>query len=134
MTACLTTDTHREWVKFEFCCDDDLLADAILHTETALARTNQKVKHPYLFGIKNTSDIEFVWQTVSEYDKKLPENIRELPRWRMIYLRALTDLEISKNDGFPSRSEKCRAAFRELYEMYYSSEETHRWVCPPISD
>ncbi len=129
-----SADAVREWIKFEFCCKDEALADAILRTETALARTAQKVKHPYHFGIKDTSDIEHVWQTVSEYDAKLPENIRTLPRWRMIYLRALTDLELSRNEGFPSRSEKCRAAFRELYELYYSSEQTHRWVCPPVND
>lgn len=124
----------REWAKFELCCDDDALVEAIIRTETALARTNQKRVHPFHFGIKDTSDVQFVYDTIMAYDKKLPENIRKLPRWRMIYLRALLDYELPRVDGYSGRSPICQEAYRELTALYYASSETHRWVRPPLED
>ncbi len=127
-------DAVREYARFEFCCDDAALADAILATETALARGRQQKTHPFQFPIKDASEVDAVWTTISAYDARLPESIRSLPRWRMIYLRAMLDAELVRVEGYPSRSPICQEAFRELYAMYYACPETCRWVCPPLED
>ncbi len=126
-------DAVREYARFEFCCDDDALVDAILRTETALARARGSTKPPFSFQIKNTADVDAVWATISAYDARLPESVRALPRWRMIYLRAMLDVEIAR-DSCTGNSKPAQDAFRELFAMYYACDKTYVSVCPPLED
>lgn len=83
----------KEWAKFELCCDDDALVDAIERTETALARTDQRREHPFHFAIRDTQDIQQVYDVITAFDTRLPERVRTSVRWRLIYLRAVCDDE-----------------------------------------
>ncbi len=127
-----SAEAVREYAKFELCCDDDALVEAILATENAIVRGSETEAHPFKFWINDKSTVESVFATMEAYDKRLPEPIRSSARWMMLYLRALTDYEIAKNDG-STLSEPCQAAFRELYGLYHCSPETLYWVCPPIN-
>ncbi len=124
-------DAVREWVRFELCAGDDL-AEALLESETSLARTKYQTEHPYRFVIKDTGKVEEIFEVVSAYDEKLPPRIRTSTRWRMVYLRAIIDRELVRTDFYSGRSPICQDAFRELCEIYYATDETHRWVKPPV--
>ncbi len=123
-----------DWARFELCNGDEELVSAIIATETSLARTKYQKDRPYRFVIKDTHEVERIFEVFSKYDGLLPEKIRRSTRWRMLYLRALIDRELTLNDFYPSRSKKCEDAFKELYGLYHSSKDTHRWLCPPIED
>ena len=122
----------EEWVRFELCSEDDGLVDAILRTETALARENLQREHPYRFILADTSDVDEVHRVITGYDQKLPERIRSSARWRLVYLRAVCDYEIAHHDGWSSRSQRCQTALRELYALCYASEETVMALRPPV--
>lgn len=122
-------DAVTNYARFEFCCDDTALVDAIERSETALPRGTDY--NSYRFEISDTSDIEYVYETLTAYDAKLPDGIRKTAKWRMMYLRAVIDHELLKNDFDPSGSERCIEAARELCGIYHTSPETLRWVCPP---
>ena len=40
------------------------------------------------------------------------------------------DSEITRNEGYSIRSERCQEAMRELEEIYYVTESTMPWVRP----
>lgn len=122
----------KEWAHHELCCDDDELVDAILKTETALARENLQREHPYRFNIADTSDVEEVHRVIMAYDEKLAPRVRKSVRWRLVYLRAVCDYEIALHDGWSGRSERCQTALKELYDLYYTSEETVMALRPPV--
>ena len=48
------------------------------------------------------------------------------------HLRPVCDYEIAKADGWSGRSERCQAALKELYELYYTSEKTVLALRPPV--
>lgn len=126
------SEAVKSYVKFEFCCNDDRLIDAIIRTETGLARNKYndgKVQH---YNIADTSDIKYVYEVITEYNDRLPEKIRMSDRWRMIYLRAVIDYELAENDFIPSRSDRVQKAMLELRKIYFATDETHKWVCPPV--
>lgn len=125
----ISHDAVRRYAKFEFCCDDTALVDAIERSETGLTRgTDFK---SWRFPISDTSDVEYVYETLSAHDRKLPENIRKTKKWRMMYLRAVIDHELIGCDFDPTRSERCVEAMNELRAIYHTDHETLRCVCPP---
>ena len=125
----ISHDAVRRYAKFEFCCDDTALVDAIERSETGLTRgTDHK---SWRFQISDTSDVEYVYETLSAYDRKLPENIRTTKKWRMMYLRAVIDHELIGCDFDPTRSDRCVEAMNELRAIYHTNHDTLRCVCPP---
>jgi hypothetical protein len=60
----------------------------------------------------------------------LPQNITAARNFRLFYLRALIDSEITRNDGYSIRSEICQKAMSEIDEIYYVNEKTCPWVRP----
>lgn len=127
-----TTDAVRGYVKFEFCTEDELLTDAIIRTENYLYRNGYSYGKMMNYEITNTSDIEYVYNIITEWDSRLPEGIRKSFKWRLIYLRAVIDYELLKNDFIPLKSQKIQAALKELCEMYYTTGNTNPWVKPPL--
>lgn len=123
-------DALREYVKFEFCSDDDELYEAVKRTENFLARKRSRPGDYIKVTIEDTSDIESVRETLERYNKILPESIASSRNFRLFYLRAIIDSEILRNDGFAIRSELCQKAMRELDEIYYVTENTLSWVRP----
>ena len=137
----LYTDANEailNYVKFEFCVSGDAareLADAIIKSETAQARDKihaDKTGTSERFPIKDTSDIQYVYDIFTKYDKIIPESIRKSRAFRLWYLRAVIDRELSLCDGYPIRSEICQKCMKELNEFYYATEKTQRWVKAPV--
>ena len=128
----ISHDAVKQYARFELCCDDTALVDAIERTETALARKGSIADGVRRLQIADTSDIEYVYNTLTEYDGRLPERIRRTPRWRMLYLRAVIDHELAANGFALSNSKRGTEALRELYGIYHCTPQTHHWVCPPL--
>lgn len=124
-------DALRAYVRNEFCCDDEALYEAIKRTETGLARDRKEGDYTRAV-ILDPSDTEFVYDMLSYYRELLPERIANSSSFRLYYLRAVIDYEMARCDGYPARSERCKAAMQELCEIYCATNETHRWVRPFI--
>ncbi len=125
-------DALREYVRFEFCCEDEELFDAVCKTETGLAKKHSRIDGYLHTEIQDTSDVEFVYRVFEKYNRLLPEKIVNSRNFRLFYLRAVIDYEIMKCDGFPIRSERCQEALKEVGRWYYQVPETHRWVSAPF--
>ena len=125
-------DALREYVRYEFCCDDEALFDAIRRTETALARKRARTEEGIRVTIEDTSDIDFVWETLQKYNASLSKSVTQAPAFRLFYLRALIDREIARNDGYANRSEKAQTAMREINMIYHADDRTLPWVKAPV--
>lgn len=124
-------DALRKWVAHEFCCEDEELYQAILKTETALARGYDRTGEYLRVPIKNTADIDLVYNTMQKYNDTLPKNISSSRNFRLFYLRSIIDYELARCDYRPVDSERCQEALKELFEIYYSDERTYPSLRPP---
>lgn len=124
-------DALRAYVRSEFCCEDEALLDAIIATETALARKEDKTAIPYRCVIKDTADIDLVHKTLAHYNATLPKNVTQARNFRLFYLRSVIDYEMKEHDFYPSRSVRCQQALKELIDIYHAHPESHHWVLPP---
>ncbi len=127
-----SADAVKAYVKFEFCCDDDELTDAILRTETGLARGKVKTQESMRYPIADTSDVGYVRDIFEKYDRILPEKLRAGYRFRLLYLRSVIDYELMTHDFYPLRSARCQEAMREVNNIYHVCESTKSWVCAPL--
>ena len=125
-------DALRKYVHFTFCCEDEALFDAIRRTETALARTRTRTEEGIRVTIADTSDVDFVWETMERYNASLPKSVTQSRAFRLFYLRALIDREIARNDGYANRSAAAQAAMREINVIYHADETTNPWVKAPV--
>ena len=125
-------DALRAYVRSEFCCADEALYEAVLKTETALAKSKERNLPQFRAVIQDTSDVEFVYNTFLHYNEILPENITRSRNFRLFYLRAVIDYELTTHEFYPIRSERCQEAMKELCGIYYVDERTKRWVAPPM--
>ena len=125
-------DALRRYVRFTFCCEDEALFEAIRRTETALARTRARTEEGIRVTIADTSDIDFIWETMEKYNASLPKSVTQSQAFRLFYLRALIDCEIARNDGYANRSEQAQAAMREINVIYHADEATNPWVKAPL--
>ena len=107
------------------------LYEAILKTETALARGYDRTGEYLRVPIKNTSDIDRVHDTLQKYNETLPKNISSSRNFRLFYLRSIIDYELARCDYRPVDSERCQEALRELFDIYYSDERTYPSLRPP---
>ena len=126
-------DAIRDYVKTEFCCEDEELYQAVIKTETGLARTyDPTLPPPRRCVIHDTSDVEFVYNTFQKYNKILPENITKSRKFRLFYLRAVIDYALMHNDFYVKGSEECIKAMQEVDDIYYVCDETSGSVRTPL--
>ncbi|MBQ3228886.1 MAG: hypothetical protein IJB43_09905 [Clostridia bacterium] len=123
-------DALRDYVRFEFCTDDEELYEALRLTESSLSRKRSRPGDYIKVTMNDTSEVEHVREVFEKYNSILPENITSSRNFRLFYLRALIDSEIARNDGFSIRSELCQKAMQEIDEIYYVNEKTCPWVRP----
>lgn len=127
-----TLDALRAYVKYSFCCADDALFEAIRRTETALSRKRSRTGKHIRTEIQNAEDVLFVYETMTRYHDGLPSRIANSRAFRLFYLRAVIDFELTEHDGYAVRSARAQKAFRELCALYHVTDETNEWVKPPI--
>jgi len=102
-------------------------------TEVGLEKLKDRSGEHLLFRIADTSAVEYVYRTLSRYNRILPEKIRRNRKFRLWYLRAVIDRELAAFEGYPIESEVCQNAMKEVNEIYHASEKTKRWVCAPVN-
>lgn len=131
-------DAALNYVKFEFCVngkDAEELASAIIKSETAQAKDRTKAEvtgTTNRYKIKDSSDVQYVYEVFEKYNAVLPEKIRKSRNFRLWYIRAVMDRELALCDGYPIRSELCQKLMKEINETYYASDKTCRWVKAPV--
>lgn len=123
-------DALRAYARFQFCTDSNELFEALRLTESTLSRRRSRSGEHIKVTLNDPSEVEHVRAVFEKYDSLLPENITASRNFRIFYLRAIIDSEITRNDGFSIRSELCQDAMRELEKFYYVTENTMPWVRP----
>jgi hypothetical protein len=121
------------------------VAEALALMETTLLRTRylkDSTKPAYPSGlmdfdpegtryvIKETANIEKIYETIIAADTNLSAQIRNSWRWRIVFLRAVIDHELLGHDF--NSTQVCVDAYRELIKIY-SSPNVYWWVRPPLN-
>jgi len=70
------------------------------------------------FLMEHTRDAEEAFSLMRQADRDLSPQARNSWRWRILYLRALIDSELAKNDF--RVSPRCEEALEELWKLYYA--------------
>ncbi|MDW7656110.1 MAG: hypothetical protein SCM11_02925 [Bacillota bacterium] len=140
------SDIIRQYVSYEFSSEiaDDVLRSIILIEQaTSHIRIDEEGKQhvypdplvPWIgeqrFIIDNTDGIEEAYMIIQKADQKIPDHIHKQKRWRMLYLRAICDYELLKNDFFIS--DKCEEALHELTDIYLAKNYPYH-LSPPTRE
>lgn len=130
----------REYIGYEYSVE---LTEKILKVIYALEDSNRRniiyfehalvhecVEVPaYRVVIKNCKNINEVYKLVEEINGKLPQDIRDSWRWRILYLKGIIDYELASN--MFEVNDICDNAFRELIRIYHA-ETADYVVSPPV--
>ena len=111
------SDTIKEYLSYEFGLEGELLQkahDAIFAMEKTLHRGFEP---GHRYPIDNPEGIPEIEKAIVEVDASLPEEIRNLKKWQMIYLRAVIDGELYRNDF--RRNAKVLEYFNKIIELCY---------------
>ena len=109
------SDTIKEYLSYEFGLAGELLQkahDAIFAMEKTLHRGFEP---GHRYPIDNPEGIPEIEKAIVEVDASLPEEIRNLKKWQMIYLRAVIDGELYRNDF--KRNAKVLEYFNKIIEL-----------------
>ncbi len=107
--------TVREYLSYEFGLEGEMLekvANAIIDMEETLYRD---FNDGHCYPIHNPEKIPEIEKVILEADALLDEKIRNTKRWRVIYLRAVIDGELYRNEF--KRNEKVMEYFKEIIEL-----------------
>ena len=81
--------------------------------------------------MEHSSGAEEALKLIRQADKQLSPRARASWRWRILYLRALIDVELAKNDY--RVSPRCEQAMQELTKIYYA-QKAYMAVSPPTKE
>lgn len=84
-----------------------------------------------VFKFDNPDTIEKIYNLFSELDKKLPEEIKISRRYKMLWIRAMGDYELYKNNGFAN--DITDSIFGKLREIYFA-EKAFYFLAPYTRD
>lgn len=110
-------DSIREYLRYEFGLENEMLSrvqKAVMAMEETLYRDFEP---GHRYPVKNPDKIPMIEEIILEADKTLPEEIRNGKKWQAIYLRAIIDGELYRNDF--KRNEKVMQYFMKLIKLYY---------------
>jgi hypothetical protein len=122
-----------EYVAYEFSPQVvPLVAKAIAILEKNYPRRGENTeKGDPRFVLEHSSGAEEALNLLRQADQQLPARARASWRWRILYLRALIDDELVKNDF--RVSPRCEQALQELTKIYYAQRAI--WaVSPPTKE
>ena len=130
-----TTDALRDYIRYYFGIKDTeklvraiQLMEATLWRKTELAPDGRLRVTPYV-----PAAIREIYKIITEIDATLPEAVKKDARWRIIYLRAVVDFEISTHENIPLNSARAQSCFRELWDIYHAYDmRIQKPVCPPL--
>jgi len=85
---------------------------------------------PVRFVLEHSSGADEAFKLMQQADMSLSPAARSSWRWRILYLRALIDRELVRNDF--RVSSRCEEAFQELTNIYYAQKAVYD-VAPPTT-
>lgn len=112
-------DTLREYISYEF---GPAVVESVLEAVRLLEKS-------YPRSTWQRADVERACELILAADRQLPERVRQGWRWRILYLRAVIDVELITHPGQP-HSDRCDAAYEELTRIYWA-ENTGGPDAPP---
>ena len=122
-------DALREYIAFEF---SPQVVAQVLGAIDLLDRNHWWSFDRQTGSIRGTPKVRAETQEalslLEEADRRLPSRIRSNWRWRILYLRALLDDELTANNNQPNA--RCEEAFNELTRIY-CAENAQSVVRPP---
>jgi len=125
-------DTVKEYLSYEFGLEGNLrdeVCKAIYGMGETLFRELDPVAHRYpIFESEKVFEIE---ETFKKAHATLPEDVRESVKWQLLYLRAMIDGELKRNDYY--RNETVRAYFRKIIKLSHL-EKSDPWTLPDAED
>ena len=124
-------DSVRKYLRYEFCCDSEALADAVLSMEKTLSRNVYRQDGALHCDISCPDCVGKIYEEVMKCDASLPDRIRSGWKWRLIYCRAVIDMEIVRTSGIPADSEEYRDRVSELIRLYHA-ENAEEYVKPIV--
>ena len=107
------------------------IADAVAETRKLREegfREAENDENAVIYELEHPERIEEAAQKAQSLDARLPERIRNGWRWRVIWLRAMADLELKKADYYIR--EGCEQYLEELDRLYYTGADTYLCVSP----
>lgn len=124
------SDTVREYLAYEFGLEGEELLKAhkaVMDMEDTFYRSSERGHRyplrmpsyvPDEYKVKaDTSIMPEIEKAIVEVDSTLPENIRNSKKWQLIYLRAVIDGELSRNNM--TRNDKVLGYFKKLVKLFY---------------
>ena len=123
-----------EYVAYEF--SPEVVAPVrraieILETNFPRRAENLEKGDPVRFVLAQSSGAEEAFNLIRQADAQLSPQARASWRWRVLYLRALIDSELARNDF--QVSTRCEQAFQELTNIYYAQRAVFA-VSPPTKE
>ncbi len=126
-----TSQSLRDYVSFYFSPKVvDGVTCAMTVMEKNLKREREDKDGVTRFKISDPKGAKDAAWLIFDADKKLPERVRKSWRWRIVYLRAVIDNELVRNDF--RVTQKCADAFKELTTIYHC-ENSWDMIKPPHS-
>ncbi len=125
------SDSVREYLAYEFGLSGealDKLQQAIMDMEETLYRGFEP---GHRYPVNKPEKMASIEETVLEVHASLPDEVRSSKQWQMIYLRAVIDGELARNDF--KRNEKVLEYFHKIIELCYL-EEAGFHVKPDVVD
>ncbi len=139
------SDTDPKQIVLEYCnyhfgtTHAEAICDIVMRLENTLSRgtymsNGERNDYPsgkplglHSYKIKNTDDVQSIARDMQELDKSLPQSVRDNARYKMIFVRAVGDAALLKNDGMPNQ--ETDDIFSQLIEIYHS-ENAFYFVSP----
>lgn len=124
--------TVKEYLSYYFGLENELLektCTALFDMEETLERSFDKQEHRYV--IVRPEKVPAVEKTILEVHEALSEEVRESKRWQMIYLRALIDSELVRNDFY--RNDKVMGYYKRLIELSHL-QNSGEFTRPDVND
>jgi hypothetical protein len=130
------SETLKEYVSFEFSrefADEVVKAVGIMEKNHGLSAWKWAMEPGSRKAIDLSSQdhgAEEAYTIMKAVDRKLPDRTRKAWRWRILFLRAMFDFELRRNQGVPNAA--VEAGFRELCDLYHAVHAEVQ-VHPPVN-
>ncbi len=111
------SDSVREYLAYEFGFTGDMLDkvhQAVMDMEETLYRGFEP---GHRYPINNPEKVESIEKAIIEANETLTEELKNSKKWQMIYLRAIIDGELKRNDY--KRNDTVLDYFNKLIELSY---------------
>jgi hypothetical protein len=124
--------TVQRYLAYEFGAQAaNLLTESIKTLENNLLRNLSRQDNVWRTRLAHNEGVAEAWQAFCDVDVQLSAERRACWRWRILYLRAHLDAELTASGG--TSTPACELAFRELTRIYHA-EKALWWVAPPTQE